>query len=433
MSSVGTNTGVMNKDLARWVVEYMTDPSISDPYPMLAELQTTDPVHHSELGTWVFTRYADVDQVARDQRWSRFEAAQTEMGLLEDTDDDLAIALRAQQMMLINRDEPDHTRIRRLLQKTFTPKGLAGWMPRIQQIIDSVIDSVVDLDTFDFVSKVGYPIPEMVICELMGVPHSDHDLWGAWASKSVARNRVNSGTEENLREAQQAVLNFNHYFRDLVARRRQNPGNDLVTLLIRAEEEGDRLSEDELIGTLVMLITAGHETTANMLGNGLYCLLRHPEQYELLIAQPSLVSTAVEEMLRYEPTPKLGLPRLSTEPIQVGEITIPVGSRAIMLRNAANRDPSVFDDPTSFDITRVENRHVSFGTGIHFCLGSVLARTELRMTFAALCRRFPQFELVEIPSWRATGVRALNSLMVRRPAHSDATESSGHQRRKVIE
>ena len=254
----------------------------------------------------------------------------------------------------------------------------------------------------------------MVICELMGVPHADHAHWGEWAGKSVARNRVGTGSDQNLRDAHDAVLNFYRYFQELVRERRKRPGDDLVSRLIAAEEDGDRLDEHELIGTCIMLITAGHETTANMTGNGMYTLFRHPDQHHKLLADPTLVPSAVEEMLRFEPTTKLGLPRVVLEDVQFDDVLIPAGSKGIPVRPAANRDPAMFTDPERFDITRPDNRHISFGTGVHYCLGAILARQELQLAFSAVVRRLPDIELIETPTWRVTGVRALNGLQVRR-------------------
>lgn len=403
-----------NPEIGDWVVDFMSDPTIDDPYPMLAQLRTVDPIHQSRLGPWLFTRYTDVDRVPRDARWSRFTAASTELGYTPDLDEELAAAIQANLMMMINRDEPDHRRIRQLLQHAFTPKAIAGWQGTVQAIVERVFDDIADEDEFDFLRRVAYPIPEMVICDLMGVPHADHALWGKWAAQSVARNRVGAGDEQNLRDAQHAVVQFYGYFRDLVRERRKRPGDDLISVLIAAEEAGDRLSEHELIGTAIMLITAGHETTANLAGNGLYLLFRHPDQFRLLRHDPSLVPGAVEEMLRCEPTTRLGLPRIASEDISFGDIVVPAGSRAVVVRPAANRDPAVFPDPDRFDITRQDNRHLSFGTGVHFCLGAMLARLELRTTFSAIAERLAGLELRERPTWRASGVRSLNELLVHR-------------------
>ncbi|MGE0386675.1 MAG: cytochrome P450 [Gammaproteobacteria bacterium] len=401
-------------DIADWVVDFMTDPTIDDPYPMMARLRAREPVHRSRIGPWLFTRYEDVDQVPRDPRWSRFQAASTELGYAPDLAEELAAALRASLMMLINRDEPDHRRIRQILQHAFTPRAIEGWRRTVEGVVAAVVDAVADEDEFDFLRRVGYPVPEKVICELMGVPHADHALWGAWAAKSVARNRVGAGDERNLRDAQDATLNFYRYFQDLVRERRKRPGQDLISVLIAAEEAGDRLDEDELIGTAIMLITAGHETTANMTGNGIYLLFRHPDQRALLQADAALVPGAVEEMLRFEPTTRLGLPRVAAEDIEIRGTVIPAGSRAVVVRPAANRDPAVFPDPDRFDVTRRDNRHLSFGTGVHFCLGAQLARMEMQSTFSAVIGRMPDLELAETPTWRASGVRSLNGLRVRR-------------------
>jgi cytochrome P450 len=398
-------------ELADWVSGYLADPTTPDPYPMLARLQEVDPVHHSQLGVWVFTRYADVDMIQRDRRWSRFEAAKGELGIIDaEGDADLARAVDAQLMMLINRDEPDHARIRQLLRNAFSPRSIESWKPRIAEVVRSVFDGIAGKSEVDFLSEVGYPVPEIVICELMGVPHSDHALWGEWAAASVGRFRSTSIESESRANA--AMVDFYAYFEALVRERRKDPGDDLVSVLAQAEESGDRLTESELIGTLIMLITAGHETTANMTGNGLYCLLHNPDQFRLLTQRPDLIPNAVEEMLRFEPTSRVGLPRIAMEPITFGDVTVPAGARAISMRNAANRDPAVFAQPDVFDVTRPDIRHLSFGAGIHFCLGAMLARVELATVFDVVVREFGSMELVETPSWRNAGVHCLESLRV---------------------
>lgn len=401
-------------ELSSWVVEYLTNPSLADPYPMLSQLRERDPVHHSRLGHWLFSRYRDVDYLQRGGVWSRFEGAKSEVAESWSAEGELAEALHTWLMMLINRDEPDHRRIRRLLQSAFTPRAVEGWRPTVEKVVETVFDGVEDYEEFDFLRSVGYPIPEIIICELMGVPHEDHALWGEWAAKSVARNRAGGGDAANLRNAEESILNFYYYFQTLVRERRKNLGDDLISVLIRAEEEGDQLDEDELIGTAIMLITAGHETTANMSGNGLYLLFRYPDEFRKLLADRSLVPSAVEEMLRFEPTTKLGLPRVALEDVEYEGKFIPAGSRAMPVRPSANRDPAVFTNPETFDICRANNRHMSFGTGVHYCLGALLARLELTITFVALCQRFPDIELAETPTWRASGVRSLNGLRVQR-------------------
>jgi cytochrome P450 len=410
-------------ELADWVSGYLADPTTPDPYPMLARLQEIDPVHYSQLGVWVFTRYADVDTIQRDRRWSRFEAAKGELAIIDaEGDADLARAVDAQLMMLINRDEPDHARIRNLLRKAFSPRSVESWTPRITEVVRTIFDGIADKPDFDFLSEVGYPVPEIVICELMGVPHSDHALWGEWAAASVGRFRSTSIESESRANA--AMVDFYDYFKELVRDRRRNLGDDLVSVLAQAEESGDRLTESELIGTLIMLITAGHETTANMAGNGLYCLLGHPDQFRLLTQRPDLVPNAIEEMLRFEPTTRVGLPRIALEPLTFGDVTVPAGARAISMRNAANRDPAVFVQPDVFNVTRRDIRHLSFGAGIHFCLGAMLARVELAAVFDVVVREFGSMEMVDVPSWRNAGVHCLDSLRVapgpRRNAGSDS-------------
>lgn len=400
-------------DQSGWLQEYLAHPGIDDPYPRLARLREEQPACPIAQGAWVFTRYEDIDAILRDRRWSRFEAAKTEFGDVgADSSPDLGRAKNASLMMLINRDEPDHSRIRNLLRKAFTPRAIESWAPRVQQIVDTTFNKAVHSREIDFLTEVAYPVPEIVICELMGVPHEDHALWGEWSAANVARRRSGSETSQDHAEADTATVKFYNYFKDLVGERRRNPSDDLVSVLCAAEEAGDRLTEDELIGTLIMLVTAGHETTANTSANGLYTLLCHPDQLEILRRDPALVPQAVEEMLRYEPTVRTGLPRMSLCPITIGDVTIPAGSRAILMRNAANRDPGINDDPDRFDVQRTNIRHMAFGAGIHFCLGAALARLELTKIIEKVVREFPEIRLVEEPTWRDTQVRSLNSLRV---------------------
>jgi cytochrome P450 len=246
----------------------------------------------------------------------------------------------------------------------------------------------------------------------MGVPREDHGLWSDWIHTVVASARSTEPSPEVRQAVASAHRGFLLYFRDLVARRRGDLRDDLVSVLIRAEDEGDRLSELELLGTLQMLISAGGETTANLIGNGMLALLRHPAQYELLRRDPALVPAAIEEFLRYETPSDFALPRMATEDIDTGGMTIPRGSMVILATGAANHDPAVFDHPDELDIEREQNRHIAFAAGPHFCLGAMLARREARTMFEAIVTKLPPLELADTPSYKTTYVRALKSLHV---------------------
>lgn len=389
--------------------------SVPDPYPLLEWLRCNEPVTVCN-GVQFVTRYEDVDNLYRSRHLSRQRAAQIEANAHhQNPDDDPVVdeAGRAFTSMLINLDEPAHARVRKILEQAFRPKAVATWRPRVEAITAGLIDSVAGKKEFNFLAELAYPLPEAVICELMGVPLSDHVLWKEWTEITVGSARTREPTPEQARAVSAAHRSFLLYFRDLVRSRRDSLGDDLVSVLIRAEAEGSRLSELELYGTLQMLITAGHETTANLIGNGMYHLLKHPEQYQRLRSDPDLVPSALEEMLRFESPSHWSLPRVPMQNIAISDGEIVADCPIIMAINSANRDASVFDRPDEFDIGRPDNRHIAFAAGTHFCLGSMLARQEAQAMFHAVITTLPRLELADEPRWKSTFVRALQSLHVR--------------------
>lgn len=315
--------------------------------------------------------------------------------------------------MLINQDDPGHARIRKILETAFKPSRVASWGKAIQAITDELIDNVAGRESFDFCKELAFPLPERIICSLIGVPYEDHHLWSAWTETVVAASRSTSPTAEIAAAVDQAQIDFYNYFKDLIAKRRASLGDDLVSIMIRAESEGDRLSELELIGTLQMLIQAGHETTGNLVNNGMYTLLTHPSQYDRLRADPGLVPTAVEEMLRFCSPAIWSLPRIAITDVPLGKDIIPKGTTVLMSLEAANRDPSRIEDPDRFDIGRSKNYHVAFAAGVHFCLGNQFARLEATTMFRAIATRLPRLELVSEPRLKETWVRAYEDLQVR--------------------
>jgi len=387
---------------------------VPDPYPLLKWLRENTPLPVCN-GLRFATRYDDVVALYRHNDLSRHTAAVAEAQAHSpaDADETVRRAEDAQVSMLINQDEPAHIRIRRILEEAFRPSSVNAWLSRVEAITSRLIDRVIGLQEFDLRTALGYPLPEEVICELLGVPLSDHALWSKWSETVVGSSRTGTPTAEHAKEVSDANRNYYLYLQELVRSRRANLGSDLVSVLIRAESEGDRLTELELIGTIQMLISAGHETTANLITNGMYCLLSNPEQYEKLRANPSLVPNAVEEMLRFESPAHWSLPRVAVTDIKVGNETIAAGCPVMMAINSANRDPSVFPEPDKFDIERRQNRHIAFAAGPHFCLGSMLARQEAQAMFRAIVTRLPRLELVEKPKWRSSFVRAMESLKVR--------------------
>jgi cytochrome P450 len=382
----------------------------ADPYPFYRRLREQDPVHQSPLGFWVLTRYDDCVTALRDPRFGREAFAQ----LLADVYGD-GTGVGALPRSMLFRDPPDHTRLRALVSKAFTPRVIDQMREHIQEIVDRLLDRVQPAGAMDVIADLAYPLPVTVICEMLGVPLSDHESIRGW-SADIARSLDAIGLPSDAeivdrgRIARHAI---GDYFRRLVPKRRADPRNDLLTGLIAAEEQGDKLSEGEVIAMCVLLFIAGHETTVNLIGNGLFALLQHPEQLARLQRDPALVTGAVEELLRYD-SPVQRTARITSVEVELGGRTLPAGAMVVTAIGAANRDPAQFADPDRLDIGRRDVRHISFGYGIHFCLGAPLARVEGQIALGTLLRRAPRLALAETdPEWRESSVlRGLKRLRV---------------------
>ena len=394
--------------------EVLFDPFLpefnADPYPFYHRLREADPVHHSPLGFWVLTRYDDCVMVLRDPRFGRagFE------GLLESVYGNTVEQGRLPTSMLF-RDPPDHTRLRGLVSRAFTPRVVEGLRPRIQQIVDGLLDRVQGAGRMEVISDLAYPLPVTVISEMLGVPEEDRERIKQW-SADIARSldAIGLPTDPEIvdrgRTGRRAI---GDHFRSLIPDRKKRPRGDLLSLLIEAEEQGDKLSEGELLATCVLLYIAGHETTVNLIGNGLLALLRHPKELERLRDEPALIQSAVEELLRYD-GPVQRTARITNADVELGDHKIPKGSMVAPVIGAANRDPAHFPDPDRLDVSCPDNRHIAFGFGIHFCLGAPLARLEGQITLGTLLHRMPQLALsTERPEWRESQVlRGLKALPV---------------------
>jgi cytochrome P450 len=386
------------------------DPAfVADPYPTYHRLRAEDPVHHSPLGFWVLTRYEDVVASLRDPRLAK-EAIASVIATRFGIEAPAGIGLS-----MLDRDPPDHTRLRGLVSKAFTPRVVEGLRPRVQQIVDGLLAAVEDRHAMDLIEEFAYPIPVIVICEMLGVPVADHERFKGW-SLDTARglDAIMLPPQSDVsRRAGAARTALADYFRDLIAERRKSPREDLLSALIAAEEAGDKLSENELLATCILLLIAGHETTVNLLGNGILALLRHPDQLRLLRENPGLIGSAVEELLRYD-GPVQRTARVPSTAVTIGGRTIEAGEMVMPFLGAANRDPAQFPDPDRLDITRGDTRHVGFGLGIHFCLGAPLARIEGQIAIGTLLRRLPKLALaVERPEYRhSLTLRGLQSLPV---------------------
>ena len=388
---------------------------IEDPYPWYAEQRQAGHVfytlpHLPHVRMLLLSRHAEVQAVLRDPRFSR-----------EDFRTGVTKALgegplaTAYGLWFLFMDPPDHTRLRGLVSKAFTPRTVEGLRGQIETMVEQLLDRQAAKPTFDLVGEFAYQVPVLVICELLGVPKQDRGRFGAW-SAALARGLDNlSATDsEFIMHGNAAAAGLTDYFRELVAARRRTTGGDLLSALIAAEEAGDRLTEDELLATCVLLFFAGHETTVNLIGNGVLALLRHPDQLQRLRDNPALIGNAVEELLRYDsPVQRTG--RVASEDLEFNGVFIRRGDRVNMLVGAANRDPAQFADPDRLDITRPNaSQHLSFAAGIHYCVGAPLARLEAQLAINALLRRAPNLRLVdERPVWRPTFVlRGLQALQV---------------------
>ncbi len=350
------------------------------PWDFFRRLRETAPLLRTTSGTWLVARYADCQSVLKDERFSRREAARRTSALPEgDTADQYTTRL-------VCEDGASHRRLRRIVNGPFLPRQVARWAPRIDSVGRDVLAQRARPRAMDFLAEFAYPLPIRVLCELLGVPHEDHERMGAWMS--VLLEHINeTASEAFTRQKMAAMVGLSGYLRDLVAQRRtEAPRDDLLSAMIAAEAEGDRLSERELIGILAELLHAGFESTANMMADGLHCLLEHPGQQQLLAEDPGLAAQAVEEMLRFA-TPVLhALPRVALEDVSLPSGTIPEGDLVLALIASAARDPEFIERPDEFDITRPDNPHIAFGLGEHYCLGANLARAEAVSTFTLLAK-----------------------------------------------
>ena len=392
--------------------------SLENPYPVYALLRTVRPVLEVPVpdfdgpGAWLLTRHRDVHLALRD---SRFSANRMRAPLIHENLDRLPPFIRqtAQGLRtMLVMDPPDHTRVRKLVNKAFTPKRIAALRGRIEEIVDHQLDQLAEMaksGPADLIHDLAEPLPAIVIAELLGVPAEDHRQFRQWSSKLIAglaspklEDRVASGA------AGQQIL---AYLSDIIAARRREPRDDLISAMIHAQEESDALSDEELLATSNLLLLAGHETTTNLIGNGVLALLREPDELERLRADPSLLPTAVEELLRFD-GPVQATVRVALEDIEIDDHLIPEGALVLVNLGAANRDPEVFEDPDRLDVGRDPNPHVSFGFATHFCMGAPMARLEAQVAVGALIARFPKLVLADdAPEYRPNPIlRGLKKL-----------------------
>ena len=401
--------------LADGVAGLMTlfDPQrVADPYPTYAWLRSARPIWQAVERVYVLSRHEDCVAVLRDPRFGRAEGGR--LGLHRIGQDGPGTAERPAVRSFLALNPPDHTRLRRLVSRVFTPARVRDLGPRIEATAAELIKTAsVSGGPVDLIDALASPLPVTVISELLGVPAADYDRLVGW-SDALARGLDPAfliSAEDRARQ-QVARAEFSAYLTDLIAERRSSPGHDLVSALVGVADDGDTLSEEELIATCILLLVAGHETTTSLMGSAVLGLIEHPGQRARLRAEPELVPGAVEEFLRYDPPVQLTA-RVALTDASIGAVPVAAGSAALMLIGAANRDPGLCADPERLDITRPPTHHVSFGQGIHFCLGAPLARLETQIVLRLLLERPDDLRLAGEPAWKEnTVLRGLRYLPV---------------------
>jgi len=387
---------------------------VADPYPAYERLRGLSPVVRDDAtDLWLVTRHVDVNSTLRDRRFGRtylHTASHEEMGHAPPPAS-LEPFWHLINNGILDMEPPNHTRVRRLVAKAFSPRMVEAMRDPVQRLTDELVDVVAGEGEFDLLPAIAEPLPVAVIAELLGVPAADRHLLRPW-SADICRMYELQPTDHDASLAVAASREFSDYLRTLSRERRAHPTGDLISEMTLVVDEGDRLTEDELIGTSVLLLNAGHEATVNVTGNGWWSLFRNPDVLADLRARPDLVPTALEELMRYD-TPLQLFERWVLEDVEIHGVHVPRGAEMGLVFGSANRDPAVFDAPDELRLDRDPNPHVTFGAGIHFCLGAPLARLELQTSFSTVLRRMPNLELIEEPHWKPGYIiRGLESLWV---------------------
>ena len=385
----------------------------ADPYPIYTALRDMAPIHQASFGPWFVGTYEECAALLRDPRLvRRHGSAWEQRAMLQG-----AVGrdwFEAQERWMLWLDPPDHTKMRALVSKAFTPRYITKMKERVTEVVEKRIDELHGAGEFDLIAELAFPVPITIICDMLGVPKEDRNSFREW-TVHVASTLEPLPPPEVQDAADEAVRSFIAYFRDLIAERRKDDNDDLLHRMIAAEEDGQRLTEDEIIAQSTLLLGAGFETTTNLIGNGSLALLRHPEQWEKLVTGPERCRSTVEELLRYDSPVQMATPRVTNTTVEVAGHEIPEGDTVICVVASANRDPARYTNPEGLDIERQDVDPLSFGGGPHYCLGASLARLEAAILFETLATRLPHLELVEEdPTWRKSlNLRGLESLTVR--------------------
>lgn len=386
----------------------------ADPYPAYRRLRERDPIHRSALGLWVFTRHADILTILRDLRFSNDTTLQPGYG--QARRDLIAAGVvdpeEPRVLNLLEVDPPEHTRLRTLVNKAFTPRAVEALRPRAEKLVEERLDAIVGRGEVDLIRELASPLPLVVIAEMLGIPTEDRAQLKHWSDEMV-RGVGTPDFDDRVRAAR-AGRAFRRYLEGIVALRRAEPRDDLLSALLGVEEESDRLSEPEVYMLIGLLMVAGNETTTNLIGNGALALLRSPDQLARLRADPGLAASAVEELVRYD-SPVQVTVRMAREAFEFEGCRFERGQLAALVLGGANRDPERFEAPDTLDLGRRDNAHLAFGHGTHFCLGAQLARMEAQVAFTGLAQRLPNLRLAtDAPEWGDnTVLRGLRALPVR--------------------
>jgi len=392
--------------------ELFSPEMLADPYPAYRRMREESPVLRGAMGShWVVTGYEETRKVLTDPRFGEAAGRGGRIRVSLANAGPGGLLGRVETMLSV--DPPEHTRMRKLVSKAFTPKSIEALRPRIQEIVDEILDGLEGREEFDLVAELAWPLPVTVIAEMLGVPPEDRVRFKRWSDEMIATLGGGSMGSQVFERARQSNRELAEYFTDVMAQRRAEPRDDLISGLVSAEEEGQVLSEDEIIGTAALLLVAGNETTTNLIGNGMIELFRHPEELARLRHDPSLLPSAVDELLRYA-GPVLTTRRLCRADAEIGGVLIRKGDVVVTIVAAANRDPRKYGDPDRLDVGRNPTDHVAFGDGIHFCLGAPLARAEGEIALGSLLRRLPALRwLDDEPQWGGTfAIRGVTSLRV---------------------
>lgn len=388
-----------------WAGANPFDPAFrDDPHPALRRLREADPVNQTPVGIWRLTRYADVDRLLHKVPCG----VRTTDGILPGIDE----SLTGQRMFMLQVDPPNHPRLRKLVSTAFTPRAIKALRDKIEEVTDACLDAVAARGEMDVVKDLALPVPSTLICEMMGVPLADRERFTVWTAQATFGLAAAIMPPEVVAQARAAGEALGEYFQGLIAARRGALTDDILSNLIRAEEAGDRLSSEELLSQAIGLLIAGFETTIGLISNGVRCLLQHPDELARLRKDPALITTAVDECLRYD-GPIVLTPRILHVDAEFSGKTIPKNSMVWSMLAAANRDPDVFSDPERFDVGRRPNDHLAFGGGPHFCLGSHLAKLEGEIAIGRLVQRFDDLELAPGFEWGASLFRVPGRLPVR--------------------